>query len=177
MGGPSVVNAIIALVAGVAGGLLSHFFWVSRRSLDTASSGATKSDVRVRGLTLVDDSEREKALLRLLDSGVTLLLTDDAMSWRVRLSAGDRGPFLHFLEREVTSRLGIGILRDGLPGVELADTDGTARASLSLSGAGIASLALRDRRGVIRASLEVPADGDPSLVFSDSNGETLAKFP
>ena len=51
MGGPSVVNAIIALGAGVAGGLLSHFFWVGRESIATAaSSDATRSDVRVRRL-------------------------------------------------------------------------------------------------------------------------------
>jgi len=179
MGGPSIANAIIALVAGVGGGVLSRFLGAGRRRLPGAGASAGMADgpIRVRRLTLVDDSGRERALLRLLDGGVTLLLTDEAMSWRVLLSAGERGPFLRFYEEEINSRLGIGILRDGFPGLELADADGTARASLSLDAAGRASFALRDKTGVIRASFEVSADGDPSLVFADINGNTLVKFP
>jgi hypothetical protein len=124
----------------------------------------------------VDDTGRERALLRLLDGDATLLLTDHAMSWRIWLSAGDRGPFLFFVERELNTRLGIGIL-NGSPGLELADADGTPRASLSVGATGVASLTLRDKKGLIRGSFDVSADGDPSLVLSDRNGNELARLP
>jgi len=179
MGGPFIANAIVALVAGVCGGLLSRFLGAGRRRLPGAGASAGMADgpIRVRRLTLVDDSGRERALLRLIDDDVTLLLTDEAMSWGVLLSAGERGPFLRFYKEEINSRLGIGILHDGFPGLELADAAGTARASLRLDAAGMASFALRDKTGVIRASLEVPADGDPSLVFADRNGNPSVKLP
>jgi hypothetical protein len=100
MGGPSIANAIIALVAGVGGGVLSRFLGVGRRRLPGAGASAGMADgpIRVRRRTLVDDLGRERALLRLLDGGVTLLLTDEAMSWRVLLRAGERGPFLRFYD-------------------------------------------------------------------------------
>lgn len=176
MRSPYVVYAVIALVAGIIGGIVSSVLWLIIRGRSSTPRNDGNGPIRVRRLTLVDDGGRERALLRVLGGDVTLLLTDSAMSWRIRLSAGDRGPFLHFLERDVNSRLGIGILH-GCPGLELADGDGTSRASLNVDTAGVASLTLRDGKGIVRGSFAMSADGDPSLVLSDRAGNILAKLP
>jgi hypothetical protein len=170
---------MVALAARILGGIISSLVWLLVRHFWVTSGSGIDGDgpIRVRRLTLVDDAGRERALLRLLDGNVMLLLTDEAMSWRIRLSAGDRGPFLRFIERQVNTRLGIGILQDGPPGLELADADGTPRASLRIDAAGGTSLTLRDKKGLVRGSFAVPAEGNPSLVLSDHNGNTLAKLP
>lgn len=166
MGEPSIAGALVALAAGLAGGLLSY--WVLRHF---------PGKLRIRSLTFVGDDGRSRALLQLVDSDIMLLLTDANMSWRARLSVGDEGPFLHFLENEVNARVGIGILEDGSPGVQLANSDGTPQASLRLDSDGEVSLVLRDRKGAVRGSFNVAADGNPLLVLLDGNGRTLARLP
>jgi hypothetical protein len=133
--------------------------------------------LRIKGLTLVDNDGKERGLIRLLSGDATLLLSDGKMSWRVILSAGDNGPFLRFLENDVNSRIGIGIVDDGSPGLELADLNGTSRVLLRLDQAGAVSLSLKDKDDRVRGSFEVSAVGDPSLALFDSRGETLAKLP
>lgn len=176
--GPNGVTAIIAGIAGLAGGLIAATLWLTVWRVMRASPEETiTQDLRVQTLTLMDDSGKERGLLRLLNGDAVLLLYDSEMLSRVGLVAGSRGLFLHFVEGNVNARLGIGILSDKSPGLELADSDGTPRASLSISANGSVSLALRDKNGGIRGSLQVGADGTPSLMTFDASGNALARLP
>jgi len=169
-----LIFAVIAFTAGAIGGWLAAF--VVRHSKNPSMDTVSDSS-RVQSLTLIDDHGRQRALLRLLNDDVTLLLADKGMGWRARLTAGEQGSVLQFTERDVVFRLGIGILQNGSPGLELADPDGTPRASLSLGTGGIVSLALKDGRGDVRGSFEVPLQGNPSLTLFDNNKNILAKLP
>jgi hypothetical protein len=160
------VTAMVGVTAGLIGGLLARPFWhTSRRLLHVSSADSIEEESRVRSLTLVDDSGRQRAFLGVISGTTSLLLV------------GDQRSVLRFAEREVNFRLGIGILEDGSSGLELTDLDGRERASLRLRASGAVSFALRDRNGNVRGSFDVPPEGNPSLVLFDSQGNTLTKLP
>jgi hypothetical protein len=75
------------------------------------------------------------------------------------------------------ARLAIGILEDGAPGLELADTNGKKPAFLSVTANGSSLLELTVKNGKARATLSAPVDGNAFFESFDQAGNQVAHWP
>jgi hypothetical protein len=146
----------LALLAGLAGGLISRLFW----PVDQAKG--QPGPVRTTNLSLVDDRGRQRAVLTLIGGRPMLVLSDELSQ-----PTGDT---------ILRARLAVGILKDGAPGLELADGNGKKRALFSVTADGVSLLELTVRNSNARATLNAPTDGNASLEFFDRTGTRTAQW-
>jgi hypothetical protein len=165
---------IAALSGGVIAGLLVAFFLRSSNRLPAQSQRV----IRAESFTVIDREGKEKAVLGLAEGRPILVLTDSVTESEIALHIASDGMFLRFFsasasERPKIPRIGLGTLRDGTPGLELADLNGRRRALLGIDPNRSSFLKLTDHNGEAEAFLVAPAVGAPSLTISDSRGKSL----
>ncbi len=158
MGGQIAVIVSVALVAGMAGGLLSGLLRHAR-----GAAGRLPGMIRATNIALVDDVGRERAVLKLVDGRPMLVLSDE-----FKLPSGDK---------VLVARLAVGILGDGAPGLEIVDSDGKKRAVLSLAADGVSALEVTARNNKAAITLSVTADGAAALMSLDDRGNRVVKWP
>jgi hypothetical protein len=167
-----LLTAGIALVAGVIGGILTQ---IKLRRPAKQQNGVL--EIRNRRFVLVNEADRQRALLRVINDDATLLLSDPEMRWRVRVGVGKEGPYIYLSQEEINTRMGLGITPEGAAGLELLARDGTPRVVLGLAADGEGSLVFNDARKGVRAKLAVSAGGYVSFTLFDEAGNELTHLP
>ncbi len=176
MSQPLATVVAVAVLSGVAGGLLSRALW-PQRHVPRPHDDGTPQTTTAKSFVLIDEANRQRGLLRVINEDVLLLLTDLAMRWAIRISVGNEGPYMYFSEKEIPSRVGLGILPNGDAAIELAEPSGKGRGFFRLGADGTCALLLNDSEGRTRVSLQVSAGGDPSLTLLDAAGNALTRLP
>jgi hypothetical protein len=153
-----LTSIVMGFAAGFAGGLISRF----KSASGVIAVGPARS-VRATSISLVDEQERERAVLKLVEGRPILLLTDER-----RLPSGD-----------VISmpRVAMGILQNGTPSLELADLSGRKRVTLAVMANDAALLELAAKNGKSRISIDVGPDGPPAITAVNDVGRPTAKWP
>jgi hypothetical protein len=159
MGGQIVVVIVLALLAGVGGGFLSRFFGTAK---EPRAHGEGRA-IRATNIALVDELDRERAVLKLVEDRPMLVLSDQYM-----LSSGDKA---------LRSRFALGILADGAPGIEVTDPNGRKRIVISLAADGTAVVELAARNTKAGMKLSVSQESVSALTTFDEQGRLGAKWP
>jgi hypothetical protein len=157
MGGVIVAAVALVLVAGLAGGLFTKFVWPTIPTPDDEPRR-----IRATNLALVDEQGRERAVLKLIDGRPIFALSDE-----YRLPLG---------ETVSTSRVAIGILQDGAPGLELTDPNGKKRIAVAVAANGTSLFELHARNSKARIALRMTADGMLTLQSFDDAGNPRANW-
>ncbi|HEV3109462.1 MAG TPA: hypothetical protein VGY99_03130 [Candidatus Binataceae bacterium] len=156
-------TSVIALFFGLAGGLAAGLVSRLAESRSRPLSANPRLAIRATNIALVDEQGRERVVVKLVDGRPVLVFSDEH-----RLPSGDVVS---------TSRLAIGILHDGTPSLEIADSNGRQRASLAVTAGGSALLELMAKNGKAHISMSVGADGPSALTFFDEMGSQTIKWP
>jgi hypothetical protein len=159
MGGQFVVIIAIALIAGAGGGLLSRLLLPANVPVKRNEPGS----LRATNIALVDGLGRERAVLKLVDNRPMLVLSDEYV-----VPSGDK---------VLMARVAAGILKDGVPGVELADPNGKKRIAISVGTDGESMLELVARNGKGGLTLSVTSEGVPAVMSVDVEGKRAATWP
>lgn len=156
-------TCVIELFFGFAGGLAAGL--VSRLAGSRSRAGSAKESLafRATNIALVDEQGRERVVVKLVDGRPVLVFSDEH-----RLPSGDIVS---------TSRVASGILHDGTPSLEIADSNGRQRASLAVTAGGSALLELIAKNGKARVSMSVGTDGPGAVTFFDEIGNQTGKWP
>jgi hypothetical protein len=134
-------------------------------------------EFRAQKFVLVDDEDRPRAELSIVDGAVALSLGDANREMRLSLIVDKKGePSIRLCGEDGRPRAVV-ILSNGHPRVGLHDSAGTARIFLGVTANDEPIVALHDKTGKRRASLALGFDGAPGLVFADSGGVPVYRIP
>jgi hypothetical protein len=127
-------------------------------------------EFRAQKFTLIDDEDNVRAVLSVVDGGVSLSLADANRAARMSLTVNQKGePIVQLCDGDGKPRAAIA-LSNGHPSVGLHDAAGDVRLSFGVTDKDEPIIELRDKSGKRRASLALSFAGEPRLVFSDSEG-------
>ena len=194
------------LLASFAGG--ATWQWLAGPALATAQDANTttpnaQGELRVRGLSIVDEEGRVRAQIGVAPDGSTgfvlkdtagtdrILLggTADETDWSVSVhdAAGQHGASMGVSSVEGVgvslmmpggkTEFSFGVTPDGAStGLELTDQDGTGRIILG-TGAQWTGLTMKDQNDMLRIATAMGADGNPYSIYNDADGELEWRIP
>jgi len=178
MAAVSIVSAVFLL--GASGDVI-HDVIRTKELLLVDVNGNTRAMLNLAdgqpGLSLFDETGKERAALALLRSGQPMLsLYDRANVLRAVLDLDDSGqPGLSLNDENSKYRvwLSLGL---GQPGLILFDENQKGGVTLYLDKSGRPDLWLSDENGKTRASLDLTESGQPALTLDDENGNERASL-
>lgn len=167
---PVVMLALLALVAGLAGGVLSSRFL--QGEIAWAERTGPQKVIQAEKFEVLGKNGKPQAWLTVAEDGSPrlVLFDKDGTGRAVVTVFGDGSPGFALFDKNGTTRAWLIVKDDGSPGLGLAYRDGENRAELTLKGDGSPGLVFADRFGTKRAMFLLE-DGSPGLVFVDQDGK------
>jgi hypothetical protein len=164
---------------GILALALAHDFWnVSANA--QASRSPSFDRVVARQLAIVDESGRERVILRVANGAPSVALTDTAGRLRAFLALKpDGAPLLTLNDASATTRAALQVTNDSAL-LTLANKAGKARAQFALA-ADTPMLSLMDEPGTLRASLVVGKNKEnvavAALTLFDKDASVIWQAP
>lgn len=144
--------AILALIAGIAGGMLG-----SRLNGGAVAVAAVEpKSLAAHEILLIGPNGRTRAALRMTKSGE---------------------PSLEFFDHAGQARVAIDIGSDENPEMRIYDLKRAVRVEMAVSSDNVPTLRLFDAQARPRALLGVDADGEAGMNFYSSSGRILRELP
>ncbi len=148
-------TATLAVVGGMAGGLLGSYLLVAHPVVASEKAPAAKV-LRAQELAIVDDAGAERATIKVEQDGL------------VRLS---------MFNKKGERRVAIGVLGDGEPALGLFDSSGQPRIGMNVPLDDSAGVRLLDSSGHSRLRLGQLENGETSVELMDGKGNIIWSQP
>jgi len=146
---------MITMLAGLAGGFLSSYMFVSDRVI----------------------AQEPLQPARIIEAEEFRLVTKDGQPRATLLLWNGELPALTLADETCHSRVFLGVFNESQPALLLNDKGCKQRAALDLQPDGLPSLTLRDKQDVPRARVRLLVDGTPVLTLYDKNGQVVWSPP
>lgn len=147
--------SVLAIVGGVAGGLLGSYLFAAHPVVASEQAPAAKV-LRAHALLIVDDSGAERASIKVEQDGL------------VRLS---------MFNKRGERRVAVGVLGDGEPAIGLFDSGGQPRIGMNVPLDDSAGVRLLDSAGHSRLRLGQLENGEASVELMDEKGNIIWSQP
>jgi len=159
------LTVVLSMLTGLLGGVVSSWF---------LGSGVAEV-IKAKRFEVVDKDGKRRAELSLIVGEPFLRLNDKRGQYRVELGVVSGG-YIGLVDQNSMIRVGLGLGKDGEPGLSLYDKNGKGRAALRLNENGEPGLRLNDKNGKSRALLGLLKNGEPYLALYDKNGKPRASL-
>jgi hypothetical protein len=174
-----VLMLVVALIAGLVGGVVSSQFLVGQAALASKEKAWPAKKVEANTIQLLDKNGSERLILSGAPSPLLRFRNSaggDVMLFGLGYTTGR--PRLLLLDEQLLTRISFLLQENGQPSLEFYGLNDQPGVVLKLDAGGNPILTLSDKKGKARAKLSLDGEeGKPNLTLLDKDGKIIWKAP